>query len=130
MRFPSLRLSLHGFTRLVACGLVLSGSMGCSLFRGAPGTKERMDEPRPQISNEKDQKKRDMLVEVTTDASGDVVNIVFKRSSGADTIDAYVADSIHNKWPKIASTVTLAEVTFTMAGGFSQPRMISSHPAP
>ena len=130
MRYSPHCSSLQRFTRLVACGFVLSGGVGCSLFHSTPGTKERMDEPRPQLANEKDQKKRDMLVEVTTDANGEVVNIVFKRSSGADTIDSYVADSIHNKWPKIPSTVTLAEVTFSMAGGFSQPRMISSHPAP
>ncbi len=130
MRFSSYHRSLHCFIRLAACGLALSGGAGCSLFHGSPGTKERLDAPRPEISNEKNIKKHDMLVEITTDTSGEVVNIVFKRSSGEDVIDAHVADTIHAGWPKIASTVTLAEVTFSMANGFSQPKVISSHPAP
>ncbi len=78
----------------------------------------------------KDIKKREMLVEVTTDANGEVINVQFKRSSGSDVVDAHVADTIHNSWPRVPSTVTEAALTFSVADGFSQPRTISSHPAP
>ncbi len=129
MRISSHRRFLRRFTSLTACGLVLAGGVGCTFFRNA-GTGEHLDAPRERLSSEKNVKKRDMLVEVTTDASGEVVNVQFKRSSGSDVVDAHVADTIHSSWPRVPSTVTEAELTFSVADGFSQPRTISSHPAP
>ena len=102
---------------------------GCTLFRNA-GTGEHLDTPRDAPPATKDVKKRDMIVEVTTDASGAVTNVAFKKSSGSDVVDAHVADTIHNDWPRVPSKVTVAELTFSVADGFSQPRTISSHPAP
>lgn len=99
------------------------------MFRNA-GTGQHLDAPRDRPAPKAGIKKRDMLVEVTTDASGAVVSVQFKRSSGAETVDAYVANSIRGNWPRVPSTVTLAELTYSMAEGFSQPKMISSHPAP
>lgn len=110
---------------LLVCGA------GCSLFRNpTAGTGSRFDAPRDQSAPKAGVKKRDMLVEVTTDATGAVTTVQFKRSSGADTVDSYVADSIRKNWPPQPSTTTLAELTYSMADGFSQPKMISSHPAP
>ena len=103
--------------------------MGCTLFRNM-GTGEHLAAPREHPTNTKAVRKRDMLIEVTTDASGAVVSVQFKKSSGSDSIDNYVADTIQKTWPQVPSKVTLAELTYSVADGFSKPREISSHPAP
>ena len=121
--------SLRRYAGLLACAFLLAGDVGCTLFRNA-GTGTRMDTPRDQPVSKNGGKKRDMLVEITTDPSGAVVSIVFKRSSGSDIVDARVADTIHAGFPRVPSTVTLEELTFSIQDGFSQPRTISTHPAP
>ena len=94
------------------------------------GTGQKLDAPRERHAAKKGVTKRTMVVEVTTDASGAVVSVRFVRSSGTDTVDNFVADSIRNNWPQVPSRITQAELTYTMADGFSQPKMLSSRPAP
>ena len=76
-----------------------------------------------------DHRARTMVVEVTTDPQGQVANIAFKRSSGKEGIDGYVAQTIHESWPQQPSTRTVAEITYTKDTGFSQPKVLSSSPA-
>ena len=64
------------------------------------------------------------------DAEGNVAQIHFQRSSGKDSVDAYVAQSIHDGWPHQPSVKTVAEVSYSVAKGFSEPKIISTTPVP
>ena len=70
-----------------------------------------------------------MVVEVTTDAQGQISNIHFQRSSGKDGIDNYVGETIRQGWPQQPSTRTVVQVTFSEDKGFSQPKVLSTSPA-
>ena len=113
------------------CVLLLAWGAGCSFFRNpSAGSGAHFDAPTDQATPKKGSKVRSMLVEVTTDATGAVVTVQFKRSSGSDVVDAHVADTIRASGPQKPSTITDAEITYTLADGFSQPKLISTRPAP
>ena len=59
-----------------------------------------------------------MLIEVTTDASGAVATVEFKRSSGSAALDNYVAENIRHNWPAQPSTRSLVELTYSAEKGF------------
>lgn len=115
--------------RLTVCALVLPGLPGCSFFRG-DGTKQRLDAPREVPHHPVNVKPRTMLVQVTTDASGAVATVEFKRSSGSGAVDNYVAEDIRHHWPDNPSTRSLVELTYSADKKFSEPKLISSEPAP
>lgn len=115
----------------MAGALLLAGNAGCNLFRSPnAGSGTHLDKPQERPQSKNSQNSRVIVVEVTTDATGSVTAVQFKRSSGSDAVDNYVANSIHQNWPRQASMVTVAELTYSIADGFSQPKTISSHPAP
>ena len=116
-------------SRLAVLALVIAGLPGCSFLRG-DGTKQRLDEPRDTPHHPTGAKLKPMLVEVTTDASGAVVTVEFKRSSGSSAVDNYVAENIRHNWPSKPSNRSLVELTYTVEKGFSEPRLISSAPVP
>ena len=128
--FVNLRSLLSPRIRLLpfaACLALATGGTGCGYFRTI-GTGAHMDKPRDRPTST-DDRTRVMVVEVTTDAQGAVANITFKRSSGKDGVDAYVAETIRQGWPAQPSLRTVAEVTYSQAKGFSEPKVLSSSPA-
>ena len=104
---------------------------GCGLFRGT-GTKQQLDPPPAPAHRPVDSKEKTIVLEVTTDASGAVVTVTFKKSSGSDAIDAYVADSIRGNFPATPSTRSVVELTYAAGRDkrFSDPKILSSSPAP
>jgi hypothetical protein len=102
---------------------------GCQLYHNL-GSGEHYDAPPEHKLTERSTKVLDMIVEVTTDANRNVIAITFKRSSGRESIDEYVAQSIRTSFPGAPSTVSLVELTYSGLNGFSEPKLLSSHPAP
>ena len=111
---------------LLACLLLTCG--GCSIYRNM-GTGAHMDAPREHPHDPNGNRVREMVVEVTTDPEGNVVDIHFQRSSGSDGVDGYVAQSIHEQWPRQPSTRSVASISYSRDKGFSTPKIISSTPA-
>ena len=109
---------LASIPRLVVFSIVLACLSGCSLLRG-DGSKQRLDPPPTPPHRPIDTRVKTMLIEVTTDASGAVVTVEFKRSSGSAALDNYVAENIRHNWPAQASTRSLVELTYSVEKGFS-----------
>ena len=123
----------HPFFRPTVCALasvLLLAGVGCKNGPLAPrsNTVSRMDAPREREHKSVDSRRRDMVVDVTTDAQGNVVEIHFERSSGKESIDAYVAESIRSGWPRQPSTRSVASVSYTAEKGFTEPKVLSSTP--
>ena len=120
-----------GWARVPACALLLAWGAGCTLFQSrTAGTGTHYDAPTERPTSPKGSKVRPMLVEVTTDANGAVTTVQFKRSSGSDVVDQHVADTIRASGPQKPSTITDAEITYSLADGFSEPKLLSTRPAP
>lgn len=120
--------SFSSFSRLAICALVAVGAPSCSFFRG-DGTKQRLDEPRELPHHPVNVRPRTMMIEATTDVTGAVVGIVFKRGSGSDAVDNYVAENLRHAPPGNPSTRSLIELTYSAEKGFSEPKLVSSSPA-
>ena len=116
--------------RLTLIPLLMAALPGCGLFRGGSGTKQRLDAPRVVPHHPTNVKPRSMLIEVITDASGAVATVTFQRSSGSEAVDNYAADNIRHTWPAVPSTRFVVEETYSADKGFTDPKMISSTPAP
>ena len=114
-----------------ALSLLLLVNTGCKNGPLAPrsNTVARMDNPRARESKPLDTRRRDMVVEVTTDAEGNVVEVHFQRSSGKESVDAYVAETIRTGWPRQPSTRSVAAVSYSVEKGFTEPKILSSSPA-
>ncbi len=112
---------------LSACALLVTAGTGCHYFRDL-GTGTHMDAPRDHPHDTNPGRQLLMVVEVTTDAEGNVAKVFFQRSSGKEGIDGYVAESIHENWPHQPSTKSVASLTYSTEKGFSPPKMISSTP--
>lgn len=110
------------------CGafLLLAGT-GCQTVRNL-GTGTHLDAPQQHPHDPNPTRERLMVVEVTTDAEGNVAEIHFQRSSGKDGIDGYVAETIRQSWPRQPSTHSVASLTYSTEKGFSSPKIISSTP--
>ncbi len=121
--------SLHSLSRLAIYSIIAASLAACSFLRG-DGTKQRLDAPQEHPHHPTNVKPRTMLIEVTTDASGAVVDVVFKRSSGSDAVDNYVAENIRHTWPSNPSNRSVVELTYSADKSFSEPKLISSSPAP
>ena len=112
---------------LLWCALLTAAGTGCQILRNyGSGTHLNAPENHPHDPNPT--RVREMVVEVTTDAEGNVAEIHFQRSSGKDGIDAYVAESIRQGWPRKPSTKSVASLTYSTEKGFSTPKMISTTP--
>ncbi len=109
------------------CGLLLVTGAGCQIIRNY-GSGTHMDNARDHPHDPNPSRVREMVVEVTTDAAGNVAQIQFQRSSGKDGIDGYVAESIRQNWPRQPSTKSVASLTYSTEKGFSAPKMLSSTP--
>lgn len=111
---------------LLCVALPMLGT-GCTFFRNF-GTGAHMDAPREHPHDSEPTRVREMVVEVTTDAEGNVATIRFQRSSGKEGIDGYVAESIRESWPRQPSTRSIASLNYSTEKGFSSPKIISSTP--
>ena len=107
--------------------MLLTGA-GCQLIRNY-GTGTHLDAPRDHPHDTNPSRVREMVVDVTTDAQGNVAEIHFERSSGKDGIDAYVAESIRQGWPRQPSTRSVASLTYSTEKGFTPPKILSTTPA-
>lgn len=116
-------------SRLTVISLLVASVSGCSFLRG-DGTKQRLDPPSEHPHHPVNAKTRTMLIEITTDPEGVVANVEFKRSSGSDAVDNYVAENLRHAAPGKPSTRSLVELTYSASKGFSEPKLISSAPAP
>ena len=112
---------------LLSCALLLPAGTSCTFFRNY-GSGTHMDAPRDHPHDTNPSRELPMIVVVTTDAQGNVANIQFQRSSGKDGVDAYVADTIRQNWPRQPSTRSVASLTYSTEKGFSTPKIISSTP--
>ena len=112
----------------IALGFVSLSCGGCALYHSL-GTGVRYDPPQEQPAY-KSKQVHDMLIEVTTNASGAVTQVQFKRSSGSPDLDAYVADSIRSDWAGGPSRRSVAELTYSGEKGFSTPKIITTEPVP
>ncbi len=110
------------------CALsVLSAGTGCKRL-ATLGSGTHLDAPREPAARPVDNRKREIIVEVTTDPAGNVATIHFQRSSGKESLDAYVAESIREGWPHQPSTRSVAAITYSVEKGFSEPKVMSSTP--
>jgi hypothetical protein len=125
----SLRRRSVWLARTSALGLLMLGSGGCQLYRNL-GSGEHYDAPQPRPVSDKSKRVRDIVVEVTTNADGAVTQVQFKRSSGSQVVDQYVAESARINWAGKPSTVTAIELTYSGEKGFSDPKVLSTSPAP
>jgi hypothetical protein len=113
----------------LALALALIGCSGCQLYHDL-GTGEHYDAPEERPASDKSKRVRDIVVEVTTDASGAVTLVHFKRSSGSSVVDQYVAESARINWAGKPSTRATIELTYSGEKGFSDPKVLSTTPAP
>ena len=124
----------RSFFRPTVCALSLllvgTGCGGKGLFARRSDTVARMDAVRPREHKPLDTRRHDMVVEVTTDAAGNVMEIHFQRSSGKDSVDAYVAESIRQGWPHQPSPKSVAAVSYSVEKGFTEPKILSNTPVP
>ena len=116
--------------RLLVLTTGIASLAGCGLFRGGSSTQQRLDEPREIPHHPANVKPRTMLIEITTDASGAVATVEFKRSSGSAAVDNFVAENIRHTWPGGPSTRSLVELTYSADKSFSEPKLISATPVP
>jgi hypothetical protein len=110
----------------VLAAMALSGG-GCQVYRQM-GTGQRIESTRKH--REPSKRTREIQVEVTTGADAAISDVRFVRSSGLGGVDAYVAESLKSSWQGPPSTKTLMELTYSQARGFSEPKVLSSSPAP
>ncbi len=115
------RLSL--FTSMIFAGA------GCNFIHNY-GSGSHLDAPVEKPQKHGTAKASTMQAQVTTDATGRVTTIEFVRSSGSNAVDGYVADSIRQNWPGGPSTRSLVEISYKPGTGFSDPKVLSSTPAP
>ncbi len=115
--------------RIIAVGLLAVGGAGCQLYHNL-GTGEHYDAPEARPVSDKSKRVRDMVVEVTTNAEDAVTQVQFKRSSGSSVVDQYVAESARVNWAGKPSTVTVIALTYSGEKGFSDPKVLSTSPAP
>ena len=115
------------FFSLLLCALVTVTGTGCRIFQNY-GTGTHLNNPQDHPHDPTPTREREMIVEVTTDAEGNVAEVHFQRSSGKEGIDAYVAETIRQGWPRQPSTKSVASLTYSTEKGFSTPKMISSKP--
>ena len=120
---------LYSVARWSVFTAAIASLAGCSLIRG-DGTRQRLDEPHEVPHHPTNVKPRTMLIEVTTDASGAVATVEFKRSSGSGAVDNFVAENIRHTWPGGPSTRSLVELTYSADKSFSEPKLISATPLP
>ena len=123
---PMNRLSLR--LSAVALCLLLAGTSCQNPFARRSDTVSRMDAPRERESKPLDTRRRDMVLVVTTDAQGEIAQINVQRSSGKESVDAYVIQSIRDGWPHQPSTRSVVAVSYTAAKGFTEPKVLSSTP--
>ncbi len=110
--------------------LLLAGT-GCrSPFARRSDTVARMDAPRPPEHKPVDTRRRDIVMEVITDPQGEVAQINVQRSSGKDSVDAYVAQTIRDGWPRQPSTRSKVAISYSADKGFTEPKILSSTPLP
>ncbi len=111
------------------CALLLLASTGCKVNPFANlGTGTHLDAPTNHPHDPNPTRERPMVVEVTTDADGNVASITFQRSSGKEGIDGYVAETIRQNWPRQPSMRTVASLSYSTEKGFSTPKILSSTP--
>lgn len=127
---PKPRLS-RLFRRCARTALLLPlmlGLGGCNFIHNY-GSGTHLDTPAEKPAKRRNTAKAStMLIDVTTNAEGQVVSVDFVRSSGSAAVDNFVADSIRHDFPGNPSTRTRVEVNYSPADGFSQPKLISSTP--
>ena len=112
---------------LLLCALLTVTGTGCQIIRNY-GSGTHLDTPQAHPHDPTPTREREMVVEVTTDAEGNVATINFQRSSGKEGIDAYVAETIRQGWPRKPSTKSVASLTYSTEKGFSAPKVISTTP--
>lgn len=101
---------------------------GCAFFRNY-GSGTHLDAAQEQAPKKHlTAKAASMLIDVTTNAAGQVVTVDFVRSSNSNAVDGFVADSIRREWPGGPSTRSRVQVDYTPSGGFSPPKLVSSAP--
>lgn len=125
-RLTSITLRL---ARLLLLGSLLLTGGGCSFFHNF-GSGTHLDAPPDKPTHPGTAKAATMQIEVTTDAVGQVTTVTFVRGSGSNAVDGFVADSIRHNWPGGPSTRSLVEMRYEPSSGFSQPKLLSSTPAP
>ena len=114
---------------LPCCAFLFLAGTGCRTNPFANlGTGAHLDAPPNHPHDPNPTRERPMVVEITTDADGNVASITFQRSSGKEGIDGYVAESIRQNWPRQPSTRTVASLTYSTEKGFSAPKVLSTTP--
>lgn len=107
---------------------LLAAGTGCKML-AIRGSGTHMDAPTRESTKPVDTRRRDIVVEVTTDPEGNVATIRIQRSSGKESLDAYVAETIRQSWPRQPSTRSVAEITYSVEKGFGEPKVLSTTPA-
>lgn len=124
---PSRRAVRH------ACGVclvVLSVmSSGCGFYRSL-GKGQRMEPARERPHHEVSKAGENIVVAVTTDAEGNIVNINFIKRSRSEAVDGYVAQTITDSFPRQPSTRTVVQLRHSANAGFGEPQVVSREPAP
>ncbi len=116
---------------LAASCLTLAFS-SCAVFRPRSDTVARLDKPRERPRKPVDRRTRRMVIAISTNPAGQIVDIQFRQSSGSEAVDNYVLETIKADWPGQAQpgTVTTVELTQSSDTGFSEPKVLSVQPLP
>lgn len=116
------------FSRLALLSVLVAGLAGCTFFRNY-GSGTHLDKPVEKAPKKIVAKAATMRFEVLTDASGQVAQVTFLRSSGSNAVDNYVASSARDNCSGSISTRSVYEIEYSPNTGFSNPKLLSSVPA-
>lgn len=99
--------------------LIIGSNTGAKLDR-AP------DRPHKAV----DRRVRHMTVAITTDPSGQIVDVRFVQSSGSEAVDGFVRESVRSTFPGQAqpNAVTTVALTYSTTDGFSEPKTLNVQP--
>ena len=127
--FPSLSRSSPRLILGAGLALLSVTGGGCTYYHSL-GKGQRLEPSRSRPHHENSNAGENVVVEVTTDAEANIVNINFVKHSRSQAVDAYIAQTITDGFPRQPSTRTVVQIRHSSAAGFGEPQVISREPAP
>ena len=95
----------------------------------AIGKGQHLDPARPAPHHDVIKGGKEILVEVTTDATGAVANIRFLKSSGSEAVDDYVSETIRSGLARRAHRCVRSRGSTILTAASANRRSFPLHPA-
>lgn len=106
---------------------VLAGGSGCTYYRSL-GKGQRLEPANDRPHRKASGGSEDLVVAISTDAAGNIVNVEFIKHSRSQAVEQYVAQTIVDGFPRQPSTRTVVRLRHTSNAGFSDPEVVSTEP--